>query len=72
VARSSRSFEWVIRQGEDGTCDVLRDRRPERYGLPDADAALRWLTRDSRSTYYPGEPVYLEADGERERVVPPR
>lgn len=59
--------EWVIDRHDDGSCDIMRDRRIVGYGLEDLDAAERQILSDSRSTYENGDSVVVRdtKDGSR-------
>ena len=48
---------WLIRQAQDGTCDVFFDRRPCVYDRDDLAEATSWVRR---SPQWAGQPVVLE------------
>lgn len=58
--------EYHIRVNDDGTVDVLRNKRAWRYDLDDEDEALRAIKRAAGK----GQPVtVIEADGYRRKIT---
>jgi hypothetical protein len=53
----ARPEGWLIRQNQDGTCDVFLDRRPCVYDRYDVDEAIQWILR---SPQWGGQAVVMQ------------